>query len=37
MDIAGSSSQESDKDYNPKGSKGVAVRLIVDVLRYWKK
>jgi leucyl aminopeptidase len=36
MDIAGSSSQESDKDYNPKGSKGVAVRLIIDVLRYWK-
>ena len=36
MDIAGTSGQESDKDYNPKGSKGVAVRLIVDVIRNWK-
>jgi leucyl aminopeptidase len=37
FDIAGSAGQESEKDYNPKGSKGVAVRLIVDVARYWKK
>jgi len=37
MDIAGVSGQEKDKDYNPKGSKGAAVRLIVDVLRNWKK
>jgi len=37
FDIAGSAGQESDKDYNPQGSKGVAVRLIVDAIRYWKK
>jgi leucyl aminopeptidase len=37
MDIAGTSGQESDKDYNTKGSKGVAVRLIIDVIRNWKK
>ncbi len=36
LDIAGTMEQSSDKDYNPKGSKGPAVRLIVDVLRNWK-
>ncbi|HUU78119.1 MAG TPA: leucyl aminopeptidase [candidate division Zixibacteria bacterium] len=35
-DIAGYSSSESDKGYNPKGSKGPAVRLIIDLLRNWK-
>jgi leucyl aminopeptidase len=35
LDIAGHSEQKSDKDYNPKGSKGPAVRLIVDLLRNW--
>jgi leucyl aminopeptidase len=35
LDIAGVMEQSSDKDYNPKGSKGPAVRLIVDVLRNW--
>ncbi|MHA1127129.1 MAG: leucyl aminopeptidase [Candidatus Heimdallarchaeota archaeon] len=37
MDIAGTSGQKSDKGYNPKGSRGVAVRLIVDVIRNYKK
>ncbi|NHJ84033.1 MAG: leucyl aminopeptidase [Asgard group archaeon] len=37
MDIAGYSNADSDKGYNPKGSKGPAVRLIVDVVRNWKK
>jgi leucyl aminopeptidase len=36
LDIAGLSEQKSDVDYNPKGSKGTAVRLIIDVLRNWK-
>jgi leucyl aminopeptidase len=36
LDIAGHSEQKSDKDYNPKGSKGPAVRLIVDLLRNWR-
>ena len=35
LDIAGTMEQSSDKDYNPKGSKGPAVRLIIDVLRNW--
>ncbi len=35
LDIAGVMEQSSDKDYNPKGSKGPAVRLIIDVLRNW--
>jgi len=35
LDIAGAMEQSSDKDYNPKGSKGPAVRLIIDVLRNW--
>jgi len=35
LDIAGVMEQEKDKDYNPKGSKGPAVRLIIDVLRNW--
>ncbi|NHJ48533.1 MAG: leucyl aminopeptidase [Asgard group archaeon] len=37
MDIAGYSSSESEEGYNPKGSKGPAVRLIVDLIRNWKK
>jgi leucyl aminopeptidase len=36
LDIAGAMEQSSDKDYNPKGSKGPGVRLIVDLLRNWK-
>ena len=35
LDIAGAMEQSSDKDYNPKGSKGPGVRLIIDVLRNW--
>jgi leucyl aminopeptidase len=35
MDIAGVDEQKSDEGYNPKGSKGPAVRLIVDVIRNW--
>ena len=35
FDIAGQDEQASDKGYNTKGSKGPAVRLIVDMLRYW--
>jgi len=27
--------QKTDKGFNPKGSKGPAVRLILDVLRNW--
>jgi leucyl aminopeptidase len=37
MDIAGVDEQKSDKGYNPKGSRGPAVRLIVDVIRNWGK
>jgi leucyl aminopeptidase len=37
MDIAGVDEQKSDKGYNPKGSKGPAVRLIIDVIRNWGK
>lgn len=37
MDIAGHMEQSSDKGYNPKGSKGSGVRLILDVLRKWGK
>lgn len=37
LDIAGHPEQKTDKDYNPKGSKGPAVRLIVDLLRNWSK
>ncbi|MBN2336345.1 leucyl aminopeptidase [Candidatus Bathyarchaeota archaeon] len=37
MDIAGLMEQSSDKGYNPKGSKGPGVRLIMDVLRNWGK
>ena len=37
FDIAGQDEQSSDKGYNPKGSKGPAVRLIVDLLRHWSK
>jgi leucyl aminopeptidase len=35
FDIAGLMEQKSDKGYNPKGSKGPGVRLILDVLRNW--
>jgi len=35
FDIAGLMEQKADKGYNPKGSKGPAVRLIMDVLRNW--
>jgi leucyl aminopeptidase len=35
LDIAGVDEQKSDKGYNPKGSKGPAVRLILDVIRNW--
>ena len=35
FDIAGLMEQKTDKGYNPKGSKGPAVRLILDVLRNW--
>jgi leucyl aminopeptidase len=35
MDIAGVDEQKSDEGYNPKGSRGPAVRLIIDVLRGW--
>lgn len=35
LDIAGHPEQKSDKDYNPKGSKGPAVRLVLEMLRNW--
>jgi leucyl aminopeptidase len=35
FDIAGLDESSSDKGYNPKGSRGPAVRLIIDMLRYW--
>jgi leucyl aminopeptidase len=35
LDMAGVMGQDQDKGYNPKGSKGPAVRLIIDVLRNW--
>ena len=35
LDIAGHSEQKTDKDYNPKGSKGPAVRLVIELLRNW--
>ncbi len=35
LDIAGVMEQSSDKYYNPQGSKGPAVRVILDVLRNW--
>jgi leucyl aminopeptidase len=35
MDIAGVDEQKSDEGYNPKGSRGPAVRLIIDVIRNW--
>ncbi len=35
LDIAGHSEQKTDKDYNPKGSKGPAVRLVIELLRSW--
>ncbi len=36
FDIAGQDEQTSDKGYNPKGSRGPAIRLIIDLLRYWR-
>jgi leucyl aminopeptidase len=35
LDIAGVDEQKSDEGYNPKGSRGPAVRLIIDVIRSW--
>jgi len=35
LDIAGHPEQKTDKDYNPKGSKGPAVRLIIEMLKNW--
>jgi leucyl aminopeptidase len=35
MDIAGVDEQKSDDGFNPKGSKGPAVRLIVDFISNW--
>lgn len=35
LDIAGHPEQKTDKDYNPKGSKGPAVRLVLEMLRSW--
>ena len=35
MDIAGVDEQKSDEGYNPKGSRGPTVRLIIDVIRNW--
>ena len=35
LDIAGHPEQKTDKDYDPKGSKGPAVRLILELLRNW--
>jgi leucyl aminopeptidase len=36
LDIAGHPEQKADKDYNPKGSKGPAVRLVIEMLRNWR-
>jgi leucyl aminopeptidase len=36
LDIAGVDEQKSDEGYNPKGSRGPAVRLIIDVVRRWR-
>jgi leucyl aminopeptidase len=35
MDIAGVDEQKADEGYNPKGSRGPTVRLIVDIIRNW--
>jgi leucyl aminopeptidase len=35
LDIAGHPEQKTNKDYNPKGSKGPAVRLIIEMLKHW--
>ncbi|MHA1630154.1 MAG: leucyl aminopeptidase [Candidatus Heimdallarchaeota archaeon] len=37
MDIAGYASQENDDGYNPKGSKGPAVRLMLELLTNWNE
>jgi leucyl aminopeptidase len=36
LDIAGHPEQKTDKDYNPKGSKGPAIRLVIEMLRNWE-
>ena len=36
LDIAGHPEQKTDKGYNPKGSKGPAVRLVLELLRKWR-
>jgi leucyl aminopeptidase len=36
LDIAGYHRIENDDGYNPKGSKGPVVRLIIDLIRNWK-
>ena len=35
FDIAWQDVSTSDKGYNPKGSIGPAVRLVIDLLRHW--
>ncbi|MHA1212517.1 MAG: leucyl aminopeptidase family protein, partial [Candidatus Heimdallarchaeota archaeon] len=37
VDIAGHSGSDKAKGYNPSGGRGPAVRLIVDLVRNWKK
>ncbi|MCF2143293.1 MAG: leucyl aminopeptidase [Candidatus Heimdallarchaeota archaeon] len=37
MDIAGYANQENDDGYNPKGSKGPAVRLMLELLTNWNE
>ena len=36
LDIAGHPEQKTDSGYNPKGSKGPAVRLVLELLRKWE-
>lgn len=35
LDIAGTGMSSKETDYNPKGGTGVAVRLLVDMIRNW--
>jgi len=37
LDIAGTAIMEEAQDYIPKGGSGVGVRLLIDLLRHWKK
>jgi len=37
MDIAGTAWNDKDKPYAPKGSSGVAVRLLLDLLENWER